>query len=533
MARKTPDPEGSRPTRPGGTSPESQPASGNAKPKNTGEKERHGPFFKIMKLWRLLHDDRGRTTFTKEMLAQRYFPQDESDPDPEEVPYATGEEVDEQDLDFLEFPGGELDGLDDLYDVSGDDEPYGPGSAGDGTMSFARQPGRRPGELPEKPPRKRKKKPHRAGWPSEKQKQDVTRYLQALQNEGIAIWNVVNDGGIDRQLDDDEFEEWQQDHPSKERRWRYNPNGYWARELDTLLDQHRIQGYELVGILALQQLLAAMDGSPQHEATQQLIEKLKAHVPDAIYQDAEEKARAWRYSVANIRKYSTERAKQALAVWHRATIDQTQVIIKYRKPGKPVRQHRISAMGTLFDGEENSIYLLGGEAVQKDGELTGKWKPPVQWKLDRVLEVRQLPDENPAIADILPHDLVRAAPGEGPERLDISRLYSASAGAFLRYGEPTIRLELLVHHPSWIAWCLEKPFHPNQSHVLEKDENGRPQLRLVIGRCHEQEMCSRLLRLGGDITVVSPQSMIDKLRVAATKIGQRHRGSEHGGAKSC
>lgn len=521
MTRKKADPDGSGPARPGGAASEPRASSKQATSRNTSEKERHKPFFRIMKLWRLLHDDRGRTTFTKETLAKRYFPQDESDPEPEEVPYAKGEEVDEDDLDFLEFPGGEADGLGDLYDDSGDDEPDDPGSAGDGTKSLARQ------------PRKRRKKPHRAGWPSEKQKQDVTRYLQALQNEGIEIWHVVTDDGIDRQLDDDEFEEWQKDHPSKERRWRYNPNGSWARELDTLLDQYRIQGYELVGILALQQLLATMDGSPQHEATQQLIEKLKAHVPDAIYQDAEEKARAWRYSVANIRKYSTERAKQALAVWHRATIDQTQVIIKYRKPGKPVRQHRISAMGTLFDGEENSIYLLGGEAVQKDGELTGKWKPPVQWKLDRVLEVRQLPDENPAIADILPHDLVRAAPGEGPERLDISRLYSASAGAFLRYGEPMIRLELLVHAPGWIAWCLEKPFHPNQSHDLEEDENGRPQLRLVIGRCHEQEMCSRLLRLGGDVTVVSPQSMIDKIKAAAKKIGHRHHGSEDGDAESC
>jgi|688.fasta_scaffold42506_3 hypothetical protein len=478
-----------------------------------------------MKLWRLLHDDRGRTTFTKETLAKRYFPQDESDPEPEEIPYAKGEEVAEEDLDFLEFPGGEADGLDDLYDDSGDHEPDGPGSAGDGTMSFARQPGKRP--------RNRKKKPHRAGWPSEKQKQDVTRYLQALQNEGIEIWHVVTDEGIDRQLDNDEFEEWQKDHCSEERRWRYNPNGFWARELDTLLDQYRIQGYELVGILALQQLLAAMDGTPQHEATQKLIDEMVAHVPALIYQDAKEKARAWRYSVANIRKYSTKRGKQALAVWHRATIDQTQVIIKYRVPGKPVRQHRIAAMGTLFDGEENSIYLLGGEAVKVDGELTGKWKPPVQWKLDRVVEVNQLSDENPAIAGILPHDLVKAAPGEGPERLDISRLYSASAGAFLRYGEPTIRLELVVHSPGWMAWCLEKPFHPNQSHAFEEDDDGRPHLRLVIGRCHEREMFSRLLRLGGDFTVVSPQSMIDKIKVAAEKIYQRHRGSEDGGAQSC
>lgn len=523
MAPKQPDPEDPQPTRRPGMQREPPPAPHTpepAPPKNTAEKDRHGPFFKIMKLWRLLHDDRGRTAFTKEELAKRYFPQNEADPDPEEVPYAEGEEVEDEDLDYLDFPGGDADGLGDLHAADDAVEgPHGSGLTGGDTLSFARQPGKKP--------RKRIKKPHRAGWPSEKQKQDVTRYLRALQSEGIEIWNVVRDGDNDRLLDDEEFAEWQKDHPAEERRWRYNPNGFWAKELDHLFDEHGIQGYELVGILALQDMLSAMGGSPQHDATKELIDKLVHHVPQPILEDALEKARAWRYSVGNIRKYSTEPRKRALAAWHRATIDRIQVVIEHQTPGKPLKKRRIAALGTMFDREENSIYFLGSEhlgkgPVEADGSQKDVWKRPVQWKFDRVVSVTPLVDKNPSIKDILPHESVQEAPGGGPERLDIERLYSDSAGAFLRYDEPTIRLEMLVHAPGWIAWCREKPFHPKQKCEMELDDDGQPQLRLVIEKCHEKEMCSRLLRLGGHFTVLSPQSLIDKLTAAAEAIAQRH-----------
>jgi len=483
---------------------------------NTAEKDRHGPFFKIMKLWRVLHDDGGRTIFTKEELAKRYFPQNEADPEPEEVPYGDGEELEDDDLDYADFPGGDADGIDDLgidYASDGDEGPDGGGFLSGDALAFARPPVKKP---------RRRKKPHRAGWPSEKQKQDVTRYLLAVKNEGIEIWNVVRDGDNDILLDDEEFEQWQTDHPSEERRWRYNPNAFWAKELDHLFKEHGIQGYELVGIIALQELLSAMGGSPQHESTKELIGKMVCHVPEHIRQDAEEKAQAWRYSVANIRKYSTDARKRALAAWHRATIERKQVEIDHQTPGKPLRKRRIAALGTMFDREENSIYFLGSEAEEVDGKRTGRWRLPVQWKFDRIKGVTPLADANPPFTHIFPHKLFGSASNASADRLDIDRLYSDSAGAFLRYNEPTIRLEMLVHAPGWMAWCKEKPFHPNQVPIDEIGEDGQPQLRLVIERCHEREMASRLLRLGRYFTVVSPQSLIERVRADAEAIAQRH-----------
>ena len=110
----------------------------------------------------------------------------------------------------------------------------------------------------------------------------------------------------------------------------------------------------------------------------------------------------------------------------------------------------------------------------------------------------------------------------GPERLDISHLYSDSVGSFFRYGEPTIQLEVIVHAPNWIAWCTEKPFHPKQRVSHEKDGQGKPRLRIVVDRCDEEEIQSRLLRLGGDFTVVSPPSLIKKLKATAAAIAGRH-----------
>ena len=73
-----------------------------------------------------------------------------------------------------------------------------------------------------------------------------------------------------------------------------------------------------------------------------------------------------------------------------------------------------------------------------------------------------------------------------------------------------------------MAWCKEKPFHPKQVAIDESGEDGQPQLRLVIERCHEREMASRLLRLGRYFTVVSPQSLIERVRADAEAIAQRH-----------
>ena len=52
--------------------------------------------------------------------------------------------------------------------------------------------------------------------------------------------------------------------------------------------------------------------------------------------------------------------------------------------------------------------------------------------------------------------------------------------------------------------------------------SGKPQMRLVVDRCDEAEIASRLLRLGEDFTVVSLPSLIEKVKATAAAITERH-----------
>jgi hypothetical protein len=351
----------------------------------------------------------------------------------------------------------------------------------------------------------------------EARRRDIERNVVALQEIKVPIDDVDERGRVVPRESRPQKDKKQQ---YTERCWRYNPNGIWARRLDKLLDTYGIQVYDLVGIMACRTLLTDLQGLPQLEGVRGLVDKMTALLPKEIREEAIELSRAWRYSLGDASKYASPAKKQALGRWHNATILRQQVEIEHTSPGKPSRVRRLAALGTTFDREENAVYLLGSE---EDPESPGNWKWPVQWKFDRVSGVKPVGLKNPPLSAIWDHPRVRAARGPGPERLDISHLYSDSVGSFFRYGQPTIRLELLVNAPHWIAWCLEKPFHPNQRPSHETGADGKPQLRLVVDRCDEEEITSRLLRLGGDFTVVSPPSLIKKLKATAAAIAERHR----------
>jgi hypothetical protein len=347
-------------------------------------------------------------------------------------------------------------------------------------------------------------------------RQHITRAVVGLQEIGVPIDDIDERG---RRVSRDDRPQKQQETQYAERGWKYDPKGVWAQRLDSLLSTYGIQGYELVGIMACRSLLSDLQGLPQLEGARTLVDKMTSLLPKGIREEAIDLARSWRYSLGDTSKYASPDKKEALGRWYEATIRRQQVEILHQSPGKEPRVRRLAALGTTFDREENAIYLLGSE---EDDKNPGSWKWPVQWKFDRVSAVNPLRIANPPLAAIWKHPRVRRAAGPGPERLDISHLYADSVGSFFRYGQPTIRLELLVHAPHWICWCIEKPFHPKQRDVHETDAAGRPQLRIVVDRCDEEEILSRVLRLGDGFTIVSPPSLIKKLKATAAVIKDRH-----------
>jgi hypothetical protein len=424
--------------------------------RSTLEDDRGGQFFEKIRMWRILHEDRGQTRFTKAILMERFY------------------------------------------------EDHADRKASFELRLALAEPGRE-GAIRREAAKER-----------DTRKRHVERLVEVLKKIGVPIDDVDE---RDRPIDEDELAVIQRESPFAERVWKYNPDGEWARHFHELLDTYGIHGYELLGMMACRTLLQDLAGLPQPEAVRSLVDRMTALVPKEMREQMLDEARAWRYSLGDTSKYASPAKKEGLTRWYEATILRRQVEIEHQTPGKPVRIRRLAALGTLFDREENSVYLLGCE---EDPEKPGSWKWPLQWKFDRVSSVRLLPDRNPPLSAIWPHERVRAAAGPGPERLDIARLFCDSVGCFFRYGEPTVRLEVLIHSPGWMAWCIEKPFHPKQRVFHETDEAGNPVLRLVVDRCDEEEICSRLLRLGGSFTVLQPTSLIRKLKATAAAITGRH-----------
>jgi predicted DNA-binding transcriptional regulator YafY len=469
------------------------------KKKNTAEENRGGQFFSLMKMWRLLHEDRGLTLFNKQVLAERYFAEIERDerPEPEVIAETIDGDWDEDGDDFLAYHTGR------------------------GTQE------RTP------TPYKHIKERHL---------RYVQRAIETLRNVGIGVERYDERGNL---LDDDAFQKRHDDDPAAVRWWRYDPHGPWAEEFDTLLNGHGVTGQELLGFMALRDLLEDMRGTPHHRALQQQLDKIMRCVPPKLREEAIEQSRSYRHSVGSTAKYL--RKSEDLERWYTAALMREQVEIVYATPGCRPRTRHLAALSTVFNREENSLYFLASE------KLARGWGPVRQWKVDRVDGVRLLRERNPPLAAIPRHPLVRAAPGAGPERLDANRLYDHSGGAWLQDGVEATRLEVLVRVPQlddhglrepgldttalaelresarrrahgWMRWCCEKPFHPRQVATMETTADGEGRLRLVVERCYPEEMASRLLRLQDCFEVVEPPELAAIIRRTADAISRGHGG---------
>ena len=429
---------------------------------NTSEENRGGPFFEKMRMWRMLHEDGGRTLFNKSLLAERFF---------------------------------------------GDELTDALASANDDPVQFRKSASDRSAETADGNAHQRV---------LERYRKSAQRIIETLRKMGLPILNVDPDG---KTIDEDQLKKLLARDRFAERRWRYDPAGEWAGELDTLLNRHGVAGFELVGMLACEELVKGLHGTPVQAGVQRLVDRISQCVPKKLYDEAREQSRVWRYGLSNPAKYSSK--KDLLSRWYQATIQRRQVLVEHETPGRQVGQRRLAALGPKFDREEDSVYLLGSEP---DEARPGVWKRPVQWKLDRIRDVEILPEKNPPLAEIAPHPLIAAEAGTfgSHARLDIERLYCDSVGAYFSYDQPLIRLVVLIHEPRWMAWCREKPFHPRQRTTLETDATGRPCLRLVVERCYEDEVLLRLLRLGDAFTVVHPPTLVERLVSTAQAIESRH-----------
>ena len=249
--------------------------------------ERGVRFFDKHRIWRIFHDDGGKTIFTKAKL-EKLFYDDHADRQThfEDKLHEAGSPAEKQDI---------------------------------------------------RKDRDREKMARR---------QHITRAVVSIQEIGVPI-NDIDERG--RRVSREDRPQKQKDTKYAERGWKYDPTGVWAQRLDSLLGTYGIQGYELVGIMACRSLLSDIQGLPQLEGVRTLVDKMTSLLPKEIREEAIELARSWRYSLGDTSKYASLAKKEALGRWYEATIRRQQVEILHQSPGNPPRVRRLAALGTTFD----------------------------------------------------------------------------------------------------------------------------------------------------------------------------------------
>jgi hypothetical protein len=306
--------------------------------------------------------------------------------------------------------------------------------------------------------------------------------------------------------------------------WTYDPTGRVSTDLQRLFTDFKLTGFELEGIMGCTGLLENLYGLPMEERVRRVFKRITSHVPPRLMREAAEQGVVWRYLFRRPAKYEAQ--KKLLQEWNDATILRRPCTMRYAKAdvcwlyhldpsAQPAPEpRRIAAFGTLFIPEEDSIYLVGCEADQRN---PGKWRRPILYKFDRVIDLRMEDDENPQLADMPSHRRIDSHEGM-PSRLDLEKLFADSAGAFFHYGK-THTLVVRVHDPAQIALCLERPFHRRQRVDVSPSRN---EIKLTVDGCFLDEVIPRLLTMKGGFTVEQPPELAGAIRDLAHDIASRH-----------
>ena len=278
-------------------------------------------------------------------------------------------------------------------------------------------------------------------------------------------------------------------------------------------------------------LLANFYGLPMEGSMRSLLARITRSVSKDSLEEASAHGLVWQWNFRRPRKYELQ--KKELQTWNDATILRRQCEIQYaalptswmkhRAPhmlGK-LRKRTVAAFGTIFDPQEDSIYLVGSEPQKHPA---GHWQPPVLYKLDRVVSIVMTEAPNPSLAD-MPGD-TRISTVEGlPKYLDLKKLFLASFGPFVQYSSrKTGAITIRVDDPEQIALCYERPFHPRQRVIDFYEDETHPVLTLEIEQCYEDELIPRLLALKDGFEIVESEfpGLPKRIREVAEAIAKRH-----------
>ncbi len=252
---------------------------------------------------------------------------------------------------------------------------------------------------------------------------------------------------------------------------------------------HRISATasELIAISLGRQLLHPLAGTPFWMGIESFWNKIRDELPATVLEHYEKYSRSLR--VIGVPSKSYERHHGIIKTVNRAILEHRVVEILYQSRAKPTSLRRIEPYAIVLF--QSSLYVIAADHDIADDDPAVRVRT---WKIDR-FEKATILDEWFKV----------------PEELDVDQFMANSLGVF--FGQDpqqfTIRLS-----PQAARLVVEDPWHQDQ--VLTKLPSG--DFELEIKAVSQVEIIQRVLSMGSEAEVLSPESTRDSVRKIVAKL---------------
>lgn len=259
---------------------------------------------------------------------------------------------------------------------------------------------------------------------------------------------------------------------------------------DKGLHKLAITASELIALSMGRDLMLPLVGTQFWIGIESFWNKVQEQLPESVFEHYERYRRT--LYVLGIPTKSYEKHQGILKTVNRAIQEHRHLEMEYQVPGRTSSVRRVEPYGVVLF--QSSIYVVTTE-VARDGEDSERLR---HWKLDRFKTAKAMdswfkPNEN----------------------IDLQEHLGQSVGIFsgVNPTEYVIRLSEQA-----ARWAEEDPWHAGQTIVEDIDGFKL----LTVTAYHDTEIIQRVMRLGAEAEVISPQHCRDSITKTIQELAQRY-----------
>jgi predicted DNA-binding transcriptional regulator YafY len=259
---------------------------------------------------------------------------------------------------------------------------------------------------------------------------------------------------------------------------------------DKGLHKIAITSSELIALSMGRDLMLPLVGTQFWIGIESFWNKVREQLPESVFEHYERYRRT--LYVLGIPTKNYEKHQGILKTINRAIQEHRHLEMEYQVPGRPKSLRKIEPYGVVLFN--SSIYVVATEEA-RDGPRTDRLR---HWKLDRFHSATALDSW------FKPN-----------EQIDLQEHLGQSVGIFSGAEPQEYVIRLSVQAARWVE---EEPWHAAQK--LEPQADGNVLLRVTA--FHNTEIIQRVLRLGVEAEVLSPEHCRDEIAQTIRQLSERY-----------